>query len=112
MKKVDEPVVMERLFCFLKDFPEFENLKEIRYDSENRFVRIRIGIGEKIIPITDDTMWLGIVREVISELEKEKLWNAYLGMTNGKPVHLRNQSQRIDVIYAGAIYGKGTTYIQ
>lgn len=112
MKKVEESIVMDRLFNFLKDFPEFENLKEIQYDSENGFVRIKIGIGEKIIPIKDDSMWLGIVREVISELEKEKLWNAYLGMTNGKPAHQKNQNRQLDVIYVGAVYGRETTFTQ
>lgn len=112
MKKVEESIVMERLFRFLKEFPEFDNLKEIRYDSENGFVWVEIGFSEKVIPIKDDCTWMGVVREVITELEKEKLWNAYLGMTNGKSDRRTNQRQCIDVIYAGAIYGKGTTYIQ
>lgn len=112
MKKVEESIVMERLFCFLKCFPEFENLKEIRYDAENSFVWVKIGFSEKVIPIKDDCSWMGIVREVITELEKEKLWNAYLSLTNEKNARPKNQNRQLDVIYVGAVYGRETAFTQ
>lgn len=98
-------MVMDKLFRFLREFPEFENLYDMEYDERNGLVRAKIGIAEKVIPIKDDSTWMGIVREVLTELEKEKLWNAYLAM-NGKP-HLPNVSRSLDVMVVGANCGRG-----
>lgn len=103
---MDKVLVMDKLFRFLREFPEFENLYDMQYDERNGLVRAKIGIAEKVIPIKDDSTWMGIVREVLTELEKEKLWNAYLDTMNGKP-HCQNTSRSLDVMVVGASCGRG-----
>ncbi|MCM1223948.1 MAG: hypothetical protein NC548_56805 [Lachnospiraceae bacterium] len=109
MKKVDEDMLMEKIFEFLKDMPGFENLQEIRYDAYNHLVWISIGIMGRAIPIRDDWTWLGITREIITELEKEKLWMVYLDTTNKKPMKPEPMPQ-IDVIPVGANCGRAMEY--
>lgn len=104
---MDKALVMDKLFRFLREFPEFENLYDMEYDKRNGLVRAKIGIAEKVIPIKDDSNWMGIVREVLTELEKETLWNAYLDTMNGKP-HRPNMSRSLDVMVVGANCGRGT----
>lgn len=108
---MDKALIMDKLFKFLRGFPEFENLMDMEYDERNGLVRAKIGIVEKVIPIKDDSTWMGIVREVLTELEKEKLWNAYLDTMNGKPVS-QNPYRLPDAIAADVIYGRGTTSIR
>lgn len=103
---MDKVLVMDRLFRFLREFPEFQDLMDMEYDERNGLVRAKIGITEKVMPIKDDSTWMGIVREVLTELEKETLWNAYLDTMNGKP-HRPNRSRSLDVIVVGANCGKG-----
>lgn len=106
---MDKVLVMDRLFRFLREFPEFQDLMDMEYDERNGLVRAKIGIAEKVIPIKDGSNWMGIAREVLTELEKEKLWNAYLDTMNGKP-HRPNPSRSLDVIVAGANCGRGIGY--
>ncbi len=103
---MDKALVMDKLFRFLREFPEFENLYDMEYDERNGLVRAKIGVAEKVIPIKDDSTWMGIVREVLTELEKETLWNAYLDTMNGKP-HRPNRSRSLDVMVVSANCGKG-----
>lgn len=104
---MDKALAMDELFRFLREFPEFENLYDMEYDERNGLVRAKIGIVEKVISIKDDSNWMGIVREVLTELEKEKLWNAYLDTMNGKP-HRPNPPlpRSLDVMVVGASCGK------
>lgn len=108
-KGMDKALVMDKLFRFLREFPDFENLYDMEYDERNGLVRAKIGITEKVISIKDDSNWMGIVREVLAELKKEKLWNAYLDTMNGKP-KCPNPSQPLDVMVVGANYGRGIGY--
>lgn len=104
---VDKALVMDKLFRFIREFPEFEYLADMEYDERNGLVRAKIGITEKVIPIKDDSNWMGIAREVLTELEKEKLWNEYLDTMNGKQHH-QNPSRRTNVIAVGANCGRET----
>lgn len=103
---MDKVLVMDRLFRFLREFPEFQDLMDMEYDERNGLVRAKIGITEKVILIKDDSTWMGIAREVLTELEKEKLWNAYLDTMNGKS-HNPNPPRSLDVMVVGANCGRG-----
>lgn len=58
-------MVMDKLFDFLRGFPEFECLKDMVYDEKNDFVRAKMGDIEKIIEIHDNSTWISIVMEVL-----------------------------------------------
>lgn len=108
---MDKVLVMDKLFKFLREFPEFENLMDMQYDERNGLVRVKIGISEKVILIKDDSTWMSITREVLAGLEKESLWNVYLDTMNGKPVS-QNPHQFPDAIVADVIYMRETICIR
>lgn len=63
--------MMDRLFKFLREFPEFKELSDIQYDEAHDLVRAKVGVVRKAIPINDKSSWLAIVSEVISWFARE-----------------------------------------
>ena len=65
-------MVMDKLFRFLREFPEFENLMDMQYDERNGLVRAKIGMVEKVILIQDDSSWLSITNDVIEWFARDE----------------------------------------
>lgn len=62
---MDNVIVMDKLFKFLREFPEFKCLMDIVYDEKNNLVRAKVGNVEKIIEIHNDSNWMSICKEVL-----------------------------------------------
>lgn len=69
--RMDKDILMDKLFCFLRGFPEFKNLNDMIYDERNSFVRANMDGVEKIIEIHDESTWMNIVIEVLSWFVRE-----------------------------------------
>lgn len=68
---MDKTIVMDRLFKFLREFPEFKELSDMQYDERHDLVRMQVGAVKKVIPINDKASWLAIVSEIICWLSRE-----------------------------------------
>lgn len=62
---MDNSLIMDKLFKFLREFPEFKSLMDMEYDEKNNFVRAKMGNTEKIIEIHDNSNWMSICKEVL-----------------------------------------------
>lgn len=63
---IDKALLMDKLFAFLKEFQDFEELLDIQYDEKSDLVRVKIGFVEKVIQINDKSSCISIVSQVIS----------------------------------------------
>lgn len=63
---MDKTIMMDKLFGFLRGFPEFKNLTDMQYDEKYDLVRAKVGVVEKVIPIDDKSSWDAIESEVIA----------------------------------------------
>lgn len=68
---MDKALAIDKLFAFLREFPEFKELLDMQYDEKDDLVRAKMGISEKVILINDKASCFGIVFEVISHLAGE-----------------------------------------
>lgn len=62
---MDKDVVVDKIFGFLREFSEFSELTDMRYDSKNGFVRATVGNVEKVIPVRADS-WLTMASDVLA----------------------------------------------
>ena len=67
---MDKDLLMDKLFAFLREFQEFENLTDMVYDHRNNLVRAKVGMVEKVILIQDSSSCLSITKDVIEWFAK------------------------------------------
>lgn len=68
---MDKPLVMDKLFGLLREFPEFKELSDIQYDDKHDLVWAQVGAVKKVIPIDDKSSWDAIESEVMNWFLKE-----------------------------------------